>query len=92
MLTINFHRHCEIWEFEYSDELAHKIDNRILIPACSDEEIEIRAHTIYASDILCREVNRHRSDRVILTMIDEFLWLEGKKSKRNRHLTKTIFY
>lgn len=77
---------------EYSRDLAYKIDNRILIPEGSDEEIEIRAHTIYASDILCREVNKRRKDKVTPNMIDEYLWLEGKKSKKPRHFTRTIYY
>ena len=77
---------------EYSKGLAHKVDNRILIPSGSVEEIEIRAHTIYASDLLCKEVNKHRTDKVIATMIDEYLWLKGKQSKHRRHITKTIFY
>ena len=41
------------------------MDNRILIHEGSDdEEVEIRAHAIYASDMLCKEVNRHRKDKV----------------------------
>jgi len=77
---------------EYSKDLAYKIDNKILIPEGSDEEIEIRAHTIYASDILCKEINKYRKDKVAPYMVDEYLWLEGKKSKRPRHFTKTIHY
>ena len=78
--------------FEYSKELANKIDNFIIIPEGSDEEVEIRANTVYASDLLCKEVNKHRKDRIIPANIDEYLWLEGKKSKKPRHFTRTIFY
>lgn len=77
---------------EYFNELANKIDNFVLIPEGSDEEVEIRAHTIYASDILCEKVNVHRKDKVTPNQIDEYLWLEGKKSKRARHFTETISY
>lgn len=77
---------------EYSKDLAYKIDNRILIPEGSDEEVEIRAHTIYASDILCKEINKLRKGKVTPNMIDEYLWLQGKKSKKPRHFTKTIYY
>ena len=76
----------------YSSELAGKIDNFIPIPEGSDEEIEIRAHTICASDILCKEVNRHRKDKITPNQIDEYLWYEGKKSPKPRHFTQTIFY
>jgi len=77
---------------EYSKELANKIDNFVLIPEGSDEEIEIRAHTISASDLLCKEVNKHRKDKITPSHIDEYLWLEGKKSRKPRHFTNTIFY
>lgn len=77
---------------EYSKDLAYKVDNKILIPEGSDEEVEIRAYTIYASNILCNEVNKHRKDKVTPNMMDEYLWLEGKKSKRPRHFTRTIYY
>jgi len=77
---------------EYCKNLANKIDNRVLIPEGSDEEVEIRAHTIYASDILYKEVNGQRKDKITPNMIDEYLWLEGKKSKGPRHFTMTIYY
>jgi len=77
---------------EYSKDLADRIDNRVLILEGSDEEVEIRAHTIYASDILCNEVNKCRKDMITPNKIDEYLWLEGKKSKRPRHFTMTIYY
>lgn len=77
---------------EYSTELAAKIDNFVLVPQGSDEEVEIRAHTIYASDLLCKKVNEHRKDKVTPNQVDEYLWLEGKKSKRPRHFTETTSY
>ena len=77
---------------KYSTELANKIDNYVMIPGGSDEEVEIRAHTIYASDLLCREINKHRKDKVTSCQIDEYLWLEGKESKKPRHFTKTTSY
>jgi hypothetical protein len=77
---------------EYSKELANNIDNFVMIIGGTDEEIEIRAHTIYASDLLCKEVNKLRKNKITPNHIDEFLWLEGKKSKKPRHFTETIFY
>ncbi|NIO44498.1 MAG: hypothetical protein GTN36_03000, partial [Candidatus Aenigmarchaeota archaeon] len=77
---------------EYTRELADKIDNFVMIPEGSDEEVEMRAHTIHASDLLCKEVNKHREDKITPSHIDEYLWLEGKKSKKPRHFTETIFY
>lgn len=77
---------------EYSSKLAYKVDNFILIPEGSDEEIEIRACTIYSSHLLCGEINKYRKDKVTENMIDEYLWLKGKESKKPRHFTKTIHY
>ncbi|NIM47056.1 MAG: hypothetical protein GTN40_02765 [Candidatus Aenigmarchaeota archaeon] len=77
---------------EYTSELANKIDNFVMIQEGSDEEVEMRAHTIHASDLLCKEVNKHREDKITPSHVDEYLWLEGKKSKKPRHFTETIFY
>ncbi|RLF99873.1 MAG: hypothetical protein DRN47_02705 [Candidatus Wolframiiraptor sp.] len=76
----------------YSDKLAYKIDNRIPIPEGSDEEVEIRACTIYSAHLLCEEINRHRSDKITEVILDGYLWLKGKESMRPHHLTRTIHY
>jgi hypothetical protein len=77
---------------EYSNNLENRINKRKLIPEGSDEEVEIRAHTIYAADLLCKEINKIRKEKITPNKVDEYLWLKGKISKRPRHFTITIHY
>jgi len=74
---------------EYSSSLEKKIKNRILIPAGSREEVEIRACSIWAIEYLREYLKNFYSFQ-----IDWFLWNKSKtmKLKNSYHLTKTIFY
>jgi len=83
-------RHIGI--LEYSRELAMKVDSKIPLPEGSDEEVEIRAHTIYASNLLCKEINKYAEKPMTTSMLDFCLWLEAKKSEKPHHLTKTTHY
>jgi len=79
---------------EYAPELAAKIDNKIQIPAGSEEEVEIRANAIWAIELMKKELKAKNFD-VTSMDIDSYLWLLGQnKSPNDRpyHLTKTIFY
>jgi len=79
---------------EYSEELTEKIDNKILIPAGSEEEIEIRANTIWAIELMKGEIKK-KIPKIMAIDIDSHLWLLGqKKSPEDKpyHLTRTIFY
>jgi len=79
----------------YSKELADKIDNNVEIIFGSEEEVEIRANTIWAVELIKREVKNifgvERSARVI----DNFLWMYSKEKCANmkpHHRCRTIFY
>jgi len=75
---------------EYAVELVEKVDNKILIPQGSEEEIEIRANMIWAVELMRRELKN-----ISAIDIDSCLWLQGQnKSPDDKpyHLTKTIFY
>jgi len=79
---------------KYSRELAYKIDNKIQIPAGSKEEIEIRANTIYAVELMKKEL-KTKIPNITSIDIDSYLWLLGqKKSPTDKpyHRTLTIFY
>lgn len=79
---------------EYSKELAEKIDNKIEILKDSEEEIEIRANTIWANELIKQKLKK--SIPKIDTMhINDHLWLLGQiKSLNDKpyHLTRTIDY
>jgi hypothetical protein len=78
----------------YSDDLAATIrDGRLLEPD-SAEEVEIRAHTIYATALLAEEVNSRRppAARVIDPQIDARLWTHFHTTTWPHHLIRTTMY
>ncbi len=84
-------RHLGVLEYERT--LAGRIDNQELIPQGSEEEIEIRAATIWSCELLRRAVARH--DRIATAAeIDQRLWLLGQESTHMQpyHRTRTMFY
>ncbi len=85
-------RHLGI--LRYSPELAERIDRREELPAGSPEEIEIRAHTIWAVELLKQELEQlGRSLRSF--EIDWLLWNLGQCEEFRQkpyHRTRTIFY
>jgi hypothetical protein len=56
----------------YSPQLDEKIRTHQLIPRDSDEEIEIRAHMLYATALLTEEINALRPAelQVIIPQVD----------------------
>lgn len=79
---------------EYSPKLAKKVDNKILIESGSQEEIEIRANTIWAVELMKNEIKK-KIPNIMAIDLDSYLWLSGqKKSPTDKpyHLTRTIFY
>ena len=85
-------RHLGI--FQYSKELARKIDSMSLIPAGSLEEIEIRANTVWAVELLRQELSRSGKERRAYEL-DWILWNLGQDDafrKKPYHRTVTIFY
>jgi len=78
----------------YTDELAAAIGSHTLIEAGSPWEVELRAHTIYATALLTDEVNALRPPelQVIVPQIDARLWVAFHKSHLPHHLTRTIYY
>ena len=78
----------------YSDELTATIrDGRMLEPD-SAEEVEIRAHTIYATAVLAEEVNLRRPPglQVIDPQIDARLWTHFHTTTWPHHLIRTTMY
>ncbi len=75
---------------QYDEELQRKIRHLKEIPAGSGEEIEIRAHTIYAVELIKEEIKCLTSSQ-----INDLLWLEGQIKMRTDepyHRTRTIAY
>jgi len=79
---------------QYEQSLAAKIDAEELIGAGTDEEIEIRACTIHAAELIVAELRR-LGHKVSALKLDYFLWNRGQQPEyksRPRHRTRTIFY
>ncbi|HET7639418.1 MAG TPA: queuosine salvage family protein [Ktedonobacteraceae bacterium] len=84
-------RHLKV--LEYHPTLAKRIDNQELLEAGSEEEIELRASTVWACELLRREM-MHQDHPVTAAEIDLRLWLLGQQSNEMRpyHRTRTIYY
>lgn len=78
----------------YSEDLEHAINSYQMIPRDSRQEIEIRAHCIYATALLCEEVNNRRpkDQQIIIPQIDARLWTHYHTTSWPHHLTRTIMY
>jgi hypothetical protein len=78
----------------YSTQLEHAINTYQMVPRDSRQEVEIRAHCIYATALLCEEINKIRpqDQQIIIPQIDARLWTHYHTTWWPHHLTKTIMY
>lgn len=85
---------CLLGIFQYAPELDRAIEHYRMIPAGSRQEIEIRAHTLYATALLREEINQLRPAhlQVIIPQIDARLWTHYHTTFWPHHLTRTIMY
>jgi len=79
----------EFGVIEYSTDLAKHIDNLILIPVGSREEIEIRAATIWGIELIRQKLGKYSARE-----IDNALWFlsQDQTGKKPYHRTYTIYY
>jgi len=84
-------RHYRV--LEYHPILAEQVDAQELLTAGSEEEVEIRANTIWACELLRRTMAQlgHKMDAI---EIDQRLWLLGQHSEDMHpyHRTFTYYY
>jgi hypothetical protein len=79
---------------EYAPALMEKVDRMIYLDPGSEEEVEIRANTIWAVELICREMKRLGKD-VTASEIDWLLWNLGQDDQfraKPYHRTVTTFY
>jgi hypothetical protein len=78
---------------EYCPALAERIDNQELIAAGSEEEIELRAATIWACELLRRALQA-QGIQLSAVEIDQQLWLLSQRipDMRPYHRTRTVYY
>jgi hypothetical protein len=78
----------------YSPALENSIQSHQLIARNSTQEVEIRAHTLYATALLADEINKVRApdQQILIPQIDARLWTHYHTTRWPHHLTKTIMY
>ncbi|MGH9332646.1 MAG: queuosine salvage family protein, partial [Vicinamibacteria bacterium] len=78
----------------YSTDLERRIQERRLLPRGSEEEVEIRAASIWACHLLTAAINERRPpDRqVIEPVVDGRLWTHYHETDWPHHLTVTTAY
>jgi len=84
-------RHFNV--LEYDPTLAKRIDHQELLESGSEEEVELRAATIWACELLRREMAA-RNHPMSAAAIDQRLWLLGQHTLELRpyHRVRTIYY
>lgn len=78
----------------YSDELERRVKNWEILPADSEEEVEIRATAIWGCHLLTEEINRRRPPdrRIIAPVLDGRLWTHYHTTHWPHHLTVSTDY
>ena len=78
---------------EYDPTLAERIDIKELLEQGGEEEVELRAATIWACELLRRAMTE-RNRPVTAAAIDQRLWLLGQHASGMRpyHRVRTIYY
>jgi hypothetical protein len=84
----------EFGVISYRPELAHRIDNLHHLPSGGEEEVEIRAMTVWAVEKI-REAFLSMGKKVRSSQVDNWLWQLGQHEpfrKRPYHRCRTIYY
>ena len=78
----------------YAPELANAVDHQVLLTPGSEEEVEIRAATIWACELLSRAVAARVGHAVSAMEIDQLLWHQGQDTTDMHpyHRVRTIYY
>jgi len=78
----------------YTPHLADRVDRREPLEAGSREEVEIRAATVWAGELM-RQALVHRFPQITALHVDYWLWHEGQRQGPDvwpYHRTRTIYY
>jgi hypothetical protein len=78
----------------YTPALAEKVDHQEQLAPGSTEEVEIRAATIWACELLRREASRLSEQALTAAAIDQWLWHLGQDADHMLpyHRVRTIYY
>jgi hypothetical protein len=80
----------------YGPELARRVDAREPLAAGSPEEVEIRAATVWACELVARDLTQRRGTGPAVTAaeVDSRLWIAGQRAAGMQpyHRTRTVYY
>jgi hypothetical protein len=79
---------------KYGPDLAKKVDERVLLPAGGEEEVEIRANTVWAAELIKRSLEG-MGVSLRAFELDSILWHMSKREEfgaRPHHRVLTTFY
>ncbi len=81
---------------EYAPALAERVDRREELPPGGEEEVEIRAATVWACEAVARALSGSGSGpgRILAADVDLWLWIAGQASDglKPYHRTRTPYY
>jgi len=83
---------------EYSAELIEQLKAKTPIPAHDPREVEIRAVSLHAIELLVAEINKSAEIKINAVIVDNLIWEYAMKTFFQRddelphHRTRTIFY
>jgi hypothetical protein len=79
---------------EYHPSLATRIDKQDLIAPGSEEEIELRAATVWAGELLRRQMVYSAGNPISASEVDNRLWHIGQNIPEMKpyHRVRTIYY
>lgn len=77
---------------EYSDDLYNDIESGVEIEENSKEEIEIRAATVVAVQLVSNYLEQNYDVKTDMPVLDFVLWNMRRDAKVNVHLTETTAY
>jgi hypothetical protein len=85
---------CHHSILEYDPRLAERVDNQELLEPGGEEEVELRAATIWACELLRREMSLSSGRTITAVEVDQLLWYLAQHSSGMRpyHRTRTIYY
>jgi hypothetical protein len=78
----------------YTPALEARINAGDEVPRDSEEEVELRAHTLYATALLTEAINGLRPEgmQLVIPQVDYRLWKTYHATFWPHHLTRTIMY
>lgn len=77
---------------QYSPRLAARVDAREVLPAGSDDEVQIRIQSVVACGLLTEALSTLRGERLVNPQVDYRLWSAFHDRIQPHHLTITTRY